>query len=63
VAQRRSRSFREFSWFFWEADQAWVFDNSGAEPRLVAGKLSENEAWHSSALEPELLKGITQPNV
>lgn len=37
VAARRARSFEQFSWFFWQADQAWVFDNSGAEPKLVAG--------------------------
>ena len=44
VAARRSRSFKEFAWFFWEANEAWVFDNSGADPRLVAGKDRENSA-------------------
>jgi len=34
VATRRLRSLEQFSWFFWEAHQAWVFDNSGAEPKI-----------------------------
>lgn len=58
VAARRIRSFREFSWFFWKADRAWVFDNSGAEPRLVAWKEEEDSATHSHSLLRELSDGI-----
>jgi predicted ABC-type ATPase len=36
VRSRRERSFQQMPWFFWQADRAWVFDNSGNEPRLVA---------------------------
>jgi predicted ABC-type ATPase len=59
VASRRGRSLEEFAWFFWAADQAWIFDNSGAEPKLVAGKDSKNSAWYSSVLLPELREGLT----
>lgn len=54
VADRRSRSFQEFGWFFWEADQAWVYDNSGAEPKLVAWKDNVGRAFLSGALLTEL---------
>lgn len=36
VRQRRERSFDQMPWFFWQADRAWIFDNSGTEPELVA---------------------------
>lgn len=62
VAARRVRSFQEFPWFFWEADQAWVYDNSGAEPKLVAWKESENLAHHSGALLEDLRDGILRPD-
>lgn len=35
VADRRRRSFEQFSWFFWKAERSWIFDNSGSEPALV----------------------------
>ena len=60
VGARRVRSFREFSWFFWKADKAWVFDNSGAEPKLVAWKEEDYRATHSQSLIPELSNGITR---
>jgi predicted ABC-type ATPase len=63
VAARRSRSFQEFPWFFWEASQAWVFDNSGAEPKLVAGKENENSAWYRDALARELREEIAAPGM
>lgn len=40
VAERRTRSLAQLPWFFDHADQAWVLDNSGAEPLLVARKTS-----------------------
>lgn len=36
VRERRKRSFDQLPWFFWQADHAWVFDNSAGEPELVA---------------------------
>lgn len=60
VAARRARSLQEFSWFFWKADRAWVFDNSGAEPNLVAWKDQVDLATHSEALLPALSAGVEQ---
>lgn len=36
VATRRERSFEQMPWFFVNAERAWVFDNSGDIPDLVA---------------------------
>jgi predicted ABC-type ATPase len=36
VRERRVRSFDQMPWFFWQADRAWVFDNSGEMPKFVA---------------------------
>jgi predicted ABC-type ATPase len=58
VAARRTRSFRIFPWFFWKADRAWVFDNSGAQPLLVALKEELNVAQFGAELLPELRLGI-----
>lgn len=38
IRERRIKSFEQFSWFFKEADNVTVFDNSEAEPRLVVSK-------------------------
>lgn len=35
VAARRARSLEQLNWFFWEADAAWIYDNSSAEPQLL----------------------------
>lgn len=50
VRARRRRSFLECPWFFWNAHQAWIFDNSGAEPKLVAWKETENLARFSGMI-------------
>jgi predicted ABC-type ATPase len=60
VAARRQRSFNEFRWFFWHADRAWVFDNSGAEPKVLARKDGRNSAFYDSGLLPELERGIEE---
>lgn len=38
IRSRRERSLQQFPWFLDRADAAWVFDNSGATPRLIAQK-------------------------
>lgn len=38
VRERRTRSFEQMPWFFLRADRAWVFDNSGETPMLVASR-------------------------
>lgn len=62
VEARRLRSFAQFPWFFWEAHQAWVFDNSGAEPKLVAWKEQIGAAEYGDGLAAELEEGILRPH-
>lgn len=57
VAARRERSFEQLPWFFWEAGQAWILDNSGAEPKLVARK-NDPDIFISANLIRPLRKGI-----
>ena len=58
VAARRDRSFAELPWFFWRSNQAWIFDNSGAEPKIVARKETERHATISGSLIPAMRHGI-----
>ena len=41
IRERRTKSFEQLKWFFKEADKAYIFNNSGSEPRLVAYKTDE----------------------
>lgn len=38
IRARYGRSLQQLPWFLQEADQAWIFDNSGAVPRLIGQK-------------------------
>jgi predicted ABC-type ATPase len=38
VRDRRVRSLKQLPWFLDKADDAWIFDNSGASPRRIAQK-------------------------
>ena len=38
ILQRYTRSLEQLPWFLEQADQAWFYDNSGAEPRLIGEK-------------------------
>lgn len=49
IVARYQRSLEQLPWFLEEADRAYVFDNSGAEPRLVAEKLPDG----SVGLDPD----------
>ena len=57
IRNRRVRSFEQLAWFFDVADEADVFDNSGAEPRLVASK-ADGEITVFGRLIPELLVAL-----
>ncbi len=57
IRSRRGRSFEQLAWFFDVADEADVFDNSGAEPRLVASK-ADGEITVFGRLIPELLAAL-----
>ncbi len=39
VRHRYHRSLQQLEWFLDQADQAWIYDNSGAEPRQIAEKI------------------------
>lgn len=54
VRERRERSFDQLGWFLAAADAAWIFDNSGAEPRLV-GRKQAGATTLSSSMPDELL--------
>lgn len=58
VAARRTRSFAELPWFFWQADQAWILDNSSAEPKIVARKEDRRHATVSLQLIEEIRRRI-----
>ncbi len=57
IRSRRERSFQQLGWFFQHADEVDIFDNSGAEPRLVVRK-SETEITVYGWLIPELLSAL-----
>lgn len=57
VSERRARSFAQVGWFFDQADSAWVFDNSGAEPELVARK-ADGKTSISSRLPTDLFQAL-----
>jgi len=38
IVERHARSLQQLPWFLDQADQAWLFDNSGAQPRLMGEK-------------------------
>lgn len=38
VRKRYARSLEQMPWFLDQADQAWLFDNSGAQPKLIGTK-------------------------
>ena len=49
ILSRHARSLEQLPWFLTAADRAYVFDNSGAEPRLVAVKGEDGDL----ALDPD----------
>jgi predicted ABC-type ATPase len=53
ILERRVRSLRQLPWFLGQADTAWLYDNSGAKPRLMGAKEGA-----TLTLEPEALPEI-----
>ena len=39
ILARHKRSLDQLPWFLEQADQAWIYDNSGAKPHLVGEKI------------------------
>jgi predicted ABC-type ATPase len=50
IVERYHRSLQQFPWFLAHADQAWVYDNSGATPRLIAEKRAGTVTLDADAL-------------
>ena len=50
IRARYARSLEQFPWFLDQADQAWIYDNSGAEPRRIGEKSGGVIALDESAL-------------
>lgn len=46
IRKRRERSLEQFGWFLREADRTDVFDNSGAEPKLVLTRTLDGVEIH-----------------
>lgn len=55
ITGRRVRSLAQFPWFLDQADHAWLFDNSGASPRLIGTK-SEDVIVLDEAALPEIVQ-------
>lgn len=53
IVERRARSLAQLPWFLEQADQAWLFDNSEARPRLIGTKNKGVVVVDSAAL-PEI---------
>lgn len=51
VRERYRRSLEQFPWFLENADRAWIYDDSGAEPRLVGEKEGGTVAVDEGALD------------
>jgi predicted ABC-type ATPase len=57
VRARRGRSLEQLGWFFWAADEAWIYDNSSTEPVLMVSKQGETVEVQPSAAQ-EILGAI-----
>ncbi len=53
IRDRYTRSLANLKWFLGAADRAWVYDNSGADPKQVASK--ENGVVKRHAKAPDAL--------
>ena len=52
IVDRYARSLQQLPWFLDAADRAWIYDNSGASPKLVADKASGVVSLDEGALQP-----------
>jgi predicted ABC-type ATPase len=57
IRDRRRRSFGELTWFFEHADHVDIYDNSAAEPKLVATKTAADLTVYGPLIE-ELLAAL-----
>lgn len=57
VRKRYRRSLEQFSWFLDQADQAWIYDNSGVQPQPIGEKRDGVITVEATAL-PVVLKAV-----
>jgi predicted ABC-type ATPase len=57
VRDRRRRSLEQLSWFLENVDHAWLFDNSGGKPRIMATK-TDSVIETYPAILPEIKEAI-----
>lgn len=53
ILERRKRSLRQLPWFLGQADRAWLYDNSGADPKEMGTKSNGTITLDPGAL-PEI---------
>lgn len=58
IVERYSRSLQQLPWFLEQADRAWIFDNSGETPRLIAEKRRGAVRLSEDAL-PAIIEAVT----
>ncbi|ESQ87565.1 hypothetical protein ABAC460_19760 [Asticcacaulis sp. AC460] len=59
IRERRTRSFEQLSWFFKEADNAYICDNSSAGPVLMISKENGDEFSVNVDTLPDIAKAVT----
>ena len=57
IIARYSRSLEQLPWFLDQADQASIFDNSGASPRLIGQKEEGTITLDTDAL-PQIIEAV-----
>jgi predicted ABC-type ATPase len=57
IIERRQRSLAQLPWFLDQADQAWLYDNSDASPRLMGTKNNGVIELDRAAL-PEIARAV-----
>jgi predicted ABC-type ATPase len=61
IRKRRDRSLQQLPWFLKNADLAWVYDNSGASPALIARKIGNTITLDPEAM-PEIKAAVAEVN-
>lgn len=57
IRSRYARSLTQFPWFLEQADEAWIYDNSGAQPRRIGEKSEGLIALDEGAL-PAIVEAV-----
>lgn len=58
ILERYKRSLGQLPWFLAEADEAWIFDNSRALPRLIAMKADGEIVLDVELAPPDLADAV-----